>query len=143
MGMSERCLHNEVCKYGEKRSNGMYCTEEKCKQFKDRTRFVELPCCYAKTVWVIGDKKIVECEIDEISFGVVGLMYLVCFECDSDCEGCPFNTWSQGYSGEWSCDGEYGQAAVKGECFGKTVFLTREDAEKALTERKDNERKAD
>lgn len=45
MGMSERCLHNEVCKYGEKRSNGMYCTEEKCKQFKNRTKYVEVVRC--------------------------------------------------------------------------------------------------
>ena len=45
MGMSERCLHNEVCKYGEKRSNGMYCTEEKCKQFKNRTKYVEVVLC--------------------------------------------------------------------------------------------------
>ena len=45
MGMSERCLHNEVCKYGEKRSNGMYCTEEKCKQFKNITKYVEVVRC--------------------------------------------------------------------------------------------------
>lgn len=45
MGMSERCLHNEVCKYGEKRSNGMYCTEEKCKQFKNATTYVEVVRC--------------------------------------------------------------------------------------------------
>ena len=43
--MSERCLHNEVCKYGEKRSNGMYCTEEKCKQFKNATTYVEVVRC--------------------------------------------------------------------------------------------------
>ena len=70
-------------------------------------------------------------------------MYLVDFNCDSDCDGCPFFAWKQGYSGEWSCDGEYNQATVKGCDFGKTVFLTREEAEAALTnidgERKDND----
>lgn len=45
MGMSERCLHNEVCKYGDCRSNGMYCTEGKCKQFKNRTNYVEVVRC--------------------------------------------------------------------------------------------------
>ena len=93
---------------------------------------VVLPCGYGKTIYAVGNKKIVECEIDEISFGVVGLMYLVSFDCDSDCDGCPFNSWKQDYSGEWSCDGEYNQAAVKGCDFGKTVFLTREEAEQAL-----------
>jgi hypothetical protein len=43
--MAERCLHNEVCKYGDKRSNGMYCTEEKCKQFKAVADFVEVVRC--------------------------------------------------------------------------------------------------
>lgn len=93
---------------------------------------IVLPCSYGKTVYAIGNKKIVECEIDEISFGVVGLMYLVSFDCDSDCEGCPFDSWRQDYSDEWSCDGEYNQAVVKGHDFGKTVFLTREEAEAAL-----------
>lgn len=29
----ESCIHNSVCKYGEARSNGLYCTGEKCKQY--------------------------------------------------------------------------------------------------------------
>ena len=45
MGMSERCLHNEVCKYGENRSNGMYCTEEKCRHFKNITKYAEVVRC--------------------------------------------------------------------------------------------------
>ena len=98
-----------------------------------------LPCSYGKTIYVVESKKIVECEIDEISFGVCGLMYLVSFECDSECDGCPFNSWKQDYSGEWSCDGEYNQAAVKGCDFGKTVFLTHEEAEAALAERRTDE----
>ena len=97
-----------------------------------RVDAVVLPCGYGKTVYVVGSKKIVECEIDEISFSVIGLMYLVSFDCDSDCDGCPFNSWKQDYSGDWSCDGEYNQASVKGCDFGKTVFLTREEAEAAL-----------
>ena len=30
----ENCIHNAVCKYGEARSNGLYCTGEKCKQYQ-------------------------------------------------------------------------------------------------------------
>ena len=30
----ESCIHNAVCKYGEARSNGLYCTGEKCKQYQ-------------------------------------------------------------------------------------------------------------
>lgn len=29
----EKCIHNSVCKYGEARSNGLYCNGEACKQF--------------------------------------------------------------------------------------------------------------
>lgn len=37
----EKCIHNAVCKYGEARSNGLYCTGEKCKQFQDKSRCLE------------------------------------------------------------------------------------------------------
>lgn len=62
---------------------------------------------------------------------------LLSFDCDLDCEKCPFSSWSQDPSGEYSCGGEYGCWGVKFEDFGKTVFLTREEAEKAL-ERSEN-----
>lgn len=39
----EKCIHNSVCKYGEARSDGLYCTGERCKQFKDKSHYLELP----------------------------------------------------------------------------------------------------
>lgn len=39
----EKCIHNYVCKYGELRSDGIYCTGEKCKQFTDNSQYLELP----------------------------------------------------------------------------------------------------
>lgn len=39
------CIHNEVCKYGENRMNGGYCTGEKCKHFKNKANFVEVVFC--------------------------------------------------------------------------------------------------
>lgn len=45
MSKCENCIHNEVCTYGENRSNGMYCTGEKCRQYKDKSLFVELKKC--------------------------------------------------------------------------------------------------
>ena len=69
----------------------------------------------------------------EISFSVAGLFYMLDFDCDSDCAGCPFNAWKQDYlSGEWFCDGECGQTSISGSAFGETAFLTREEAEAAL-----------
>ena len=37
-------------------------------------------------------------------------------------------------SDEYHCSGEYGDGSVSSKDFGKTVFLTREEAEKALQE---------
>lgn len=133
MATCKNCAHCVVCAWAHEPPRA-----EQCEDFKDISRFIELPCGYAQTIYANGKKKIVECEVEEISFGVVGLVYLVSFECDSDCEGCPFNSWHQDYTGEYSCDGEYGHGAVRGEDFGKTAFLTREEAEKAITERGEN-----
>ena len=43
MAVCESCIHNNVCKYGENRSNGMYCTGEKCRQYKSTADVVEIP----------------------------------------------------------------------------------------------------
>ena len=64
--------------------------------------------------------------------------FLVFFDCDDDCSGCPFNSWRQDHDGEWSCDGEYGDGSVKQSDIGKNVFLSRESAEEALKERERN-----
>ena len=45
MSICKDCLHNQVCKYGENRSNGMYCTGEKCKQYKPTADVVEVVRC--------------------------------------------------------------------------------------------------
>ena len=37
----ERCLHSDVCKYGKNRTNGMYCTGERCLHFIDRTKLAD------------------------------------------------------------------------------------------------------
>ena len=39
------CIHNEVCKYGENRMNGGYCTGENCRHFKNKADFVEVVRC--------------------------------------------------------------------------------------------------
>ena len=49
----DTCIHNGVCTYGENRSNGLYCTGEKCKQFQDKDLFVELPVKPGTTVYYI------------------------------------------------------------------------------------------
>ena len=106
---------------------------------KQDGRLVVLPCKIGDTVWVTGTGGVMKCEIDEAHFDRDGLVFAVSFSCEKDwtnyyeaCKGCPFNSWHQDYSGEWSCSGEWGRASINGSDFGKTAFLTREKAEKAL-----------
>lgn len=100
------------------------------------------PCKVGDTVYAIGDKdglQIKECRAEDFCFvSADNFEVAVYFECDTDCEGCYFNSWSQSHCGEWSCDGEYGNGLIPVNDFGKNVFLTREEAEKALAERMNN-----
>lgn len=96
---------------------------------------VVLPCKVGDTVWAASGK-IIKCEIDEMYLcDSGGVEFLVSFNCDgADCKRCPFNNWTQDCSGEYYCDCEYGSSSFKDSDIGKTVFLTREEAEKALKE---------
>ncbi len=97
--------------------------------------WIRPPCKVGDKVYAIGDKdghQIKECKAEEFFFVDAEKFQVgVCFECDTDCEGCYFSSWSQSHCGEWSCDGEYGNGFIPVEDFGKTVFLTREEAEKS------------
>lgn len=96
-------------------------------------RLVVLPCKVGDTVYVVGTRRIIECFVVTADCGERNdIECPVLFECDHDCEGCPFGEWGQEYSGEWSCQGECGWGTIKGADFGKTVFLTRQEAEAAL-----------
>lgn len=106
---------------------------------KEQGRLVVLPAKNGDTVFVVGERRVVECYIMETYLDdKKGTEYLVSFECgypeqgDEVCKGCPFYGWHQQYCGEWDCDGAWGQGSIKGADFGKTVFLTREEAEQAL-----------
>lgn len=94
------------------------------------------PCKVGDTVYVISESRVKEAEIDEILRRRNDAKIFVAFECgEDDCASCPFNAWQRSYCGEWDCDNAYGSAELAEEEFGKTVFLSREEAEKALAER--------
>ena len=101
-------------------------------------RLVVLPCKVGDTVWAVSGK-IIKCEIEEAYLcGDGGIEYIVTFDCDgSDCKGCPFSRWERDCFGECYCECEYGCSSFKDSDIGKTVFLTREEAEKALEATKD------
>lgn len=95
------------------------------------------PCKVGDTVYVISSTRVKEAKVYEMCIIKDNrMLFLIMFDCDEDCDGCPFNTWSKSYCGEWYCGGQYGHTTLDESDFGKTVFLTREEAEKALAERK-------
>ena len=97
-------------------------------------RCLVLQCKVGDTVYVVGKIKVVEAVISEIYTldSQKGVEYLVNFNCDENCKGCPFYAWEQSWEGEWSCDCGYGEGAIFQKDFGKTVFLTRDAAADAL-----------
>lgn len=95
------------------------------------------PCKANDKIFALGAEngvlQIKECTVDYFGFeDANGLEVRVMFECDEDCEGCYFSSWSQIHCGEWTCSGEYGEGVIPIDDFGKTVFLTRKEAEQAL-----------
>lgn len=122
MASCKDCIHFEVCDSGssidEFMEHGTYTNgvEKECDTFKDRTRFVELPCKVGDIIYEICERKkggewkkaIVKRVVHGIEIGLGGCMVarsgttVVVFLSD----------------------------------LGKTVFLTREEAEKALKEQK-------
>ena len=94
------------------------------------------PCKVGDKLYAISENRIKECTCYEF---MMHTELTICaeFNCDYDCKGCPFSHWAQDYSGEYSCHGEYGEHFFSLGDFGKTVFLTREEAEKALAERRE------
>ena len=91
------------------------------------------PCKVGDKLYAISDTRVVECTCYELSTHNE-LQICAEFNCDYDCKGCPFSSWVQEHSGEYSCHGEYGDWFFSESDFGKKVFLTREEAEAKLKE---------
>lgn len=94
-----------------------------CSNFKDKSRFVKLPCKVGQTVYVPWcwecQQGVAIVRVEEIKFYDSQMHYMLLLEMESDDE-----SFNQSFGG-WKLD----------ESIGKTIFLTREEAEKALAER--------
>lgn len=106
MATCKDCLHYEVCQFHIDEETKL--TVNECEHFKDRSKFIELPCKIGDTVWCINESQIIEEDkvyqiiVRQFSDINVNDVLLV----------------------------KFGKASF--EDFGKTVFLTKEEAERAL-----------
>lgn len=111
MASCKDCIHQEACFDW---CRGFELEPEKCEHFKDKSRFVELPCNAGDIVWVINKNEIYKCRVG-ISIGFKSAWFTFLYN---------------GYFPEFKEKKIYYLSE-----FSKTVFLTREEAEKALKER--------
>lgn len=118
MASCKDCLSCKVC-YHTQVENLPECTEVRdCKHFKNRNRFVELPCEFLRKCFVIPTA---ENKLSDIT--------------EMECIG--FALSNGNYNANLITDKNKLYQPCFGT-FGKTVFLTREVAEQALKEREKN-----
>lgn len=108
------CMHYEVCESYSKRESlsTVYCAEE-CTGFTDKSEWVHLPCKVGDTIYFDTYKKGENIGVQPHKVGKV--VVIVSTTRKFGCVGADIPDWE----------------------FGKTVFLTREEAEIALEERKE------
>lgn len=116
------CLHFKACYEMAAANNAdefntMFA--EKCEDFADRSEWVHLPCRVGDTVYTIYNASLSHYKVVEIIINDF--------------------VWAKLYNGEYS--GEYKSELICLDfSFNEFVFLTREEAEKALERMKENER---
>lgn len=116
MSKCSNCLSEKVCRYND--GHNLYCKNDYvCPHFADRSEWVHLPCKVGTEVYIP------EIEVDKIGRTLVTKIYRTTVD-------------------EYSVNARYIMYHTrKGNNFtdsmlGKTVFLTREEAEKALEGKK-------
>ena len=102
----ENCLYNKNCQFLLKHKNEEV---EGCTAFEDNSEWVHLPCKVGTPVFFLRDKNIIETSVEKIIFKGNGCY--IKLECNA--------------MYETSC-----------QSIGKTVFFTKESAEKALEQRR-------
>lgn len=129
MSTCKDCVHYDVCAYWGNILDPIH-GGVKCDDFKDKSRFVELPCKVGDTVYVLDDivdlDKCKDCEYyyaggmgdySACERTRYGFRYSKCIEIKA-------YKMTKGYILEY---------LVRGD-FGKTVFLTKAEAEAKLRE---------
>lgn len=99
----KNCYHcNACCGHDEEKANREYPSAEKCRDFKDKSRIVELPCKVGDKIYQTDFVRIYESTINGVILSQKKVIY--------NTNGVAFDETAIGYS----------------------IFLTREEAEEAL-----------
>lgn len=118
------CMHYEVCKFHGMNVDDTNFRKEFCGCFKDKSRFVELPCKVGDTVYVPWEYAftcgIASVQVEGIKIYDSENHFMLLIDMQSDNE-----VFNRSFGG-WKTD----------KSIGNTVFLSREEAEKKLGEMK-------
>lgn len=133
MAACKACTHYDVCdNKKEILSSGIRVldsidVENVCPYFRDRSRFVELSCNFGDVVYHYCDKlhKILDYTVYCVNVFGKDVMYLADSYDENNCE-----VMEALDDSEIEFDSEDCQLEFEPEDIGKTVFLTREEAEK-------------
>lgn len=120
------CFHYEVCCDEYELEHAEYCNN-----FKDKSKVIELPCRVGDTVYIKGIPLIISSIYIENEIG-----FVFQFDCE-DCYKCPFYEDEVSFEGEHDCRTQ-GYLEFTVNDIGKTVFLTKEEAEARLKELQNN-----
>ena len=114
MSKCNNCYHNKVCIDGAN-----FKSADNCRQYKDKSLIVELPCNPGDVLFKI------EYDYDSDS------SYIVKIKCDGiEIYDCGISIYCKTIEGNYD--------TYVPEDFGESVFLSREEAERALEEREKN-----
>lgn len=108
------CIHNQVCIAYKQLAD----ISDICPHFADKSQYIKLPCKVGDTVFVIDDRRgIIKCIVNDMHLGLAQEIYGALFYYEQIADEPP----------ELVDVFDFDE-----NDFGKTVFLTREEAEKAL-----------
>ena len=109
MATCAECVHVKICQK-TRIMNPTYNYALECNDFKDRSRFVGLPCNVGDFVYFIKARRVMADIVSKFTIDRCGVMLQ------------RVNGYNLGYTDQ----------------LGKKIFLTREEAEQALKERENN-----
>jgi hypothetical protein len=122
----KECIHYNACKFTYIEAFGSFNEEQfgqtGCAEFEDKSRYIELPCAVGDDIYWVYYKR---AEIKRYIVRSINIIVL-----DNH-----ITTTIQFHEPNGYREFHY---QFSPDCFGKTVFLTKEEAEKALAERKHN-----
>ena len=121
MKTCEGCIHQKVCMLYDVTDYGWEELANGCRFFKDKSKFIEKPFDIGDQIYIVTQYsyhlpyEIIKCTVEKIRLKRGNTVTFSCY-------------------GYYENHGYYTSGNFKTSSIGKTVFLTREDAEKKLEE---------